>query len=219
MVSGATWRAGGVRIRPILPLILALALAGCFAEEPVESGAVDDPSVAAPADATDAADALPEESAPPVLQSYSISFSGKTATSLCAPGGPNTCAGPDLAESENTFVKLAYRGMPRAVAATLTWTAASPATSEMYLTVFAVTPCGDQCYESSDESFFAYASGASPLTLSASDVQLAEGEVLATHVGVVDPTPRPPPPVHMNYGVEQTFTVEGEIMALVDATA
>lgn len=207
-------------------LSIALALAGCFSpDEPVESGTLEDPAPVETAAASGASSTAASEAAgsaepsPQVAKEFPISFAGKTSTRLCAPAGPNTCAGPGLGSPENTFVELEYDGVASTVEATLTWSATTPLNNEMYIVVFALRSCGDNCHEMTDESYRQFATGPSPLALMASNVKLAEGEMLGMHVGVVDPTPRPPAPIYADYGIEQAFSVEGTLTAMVNATA
>lgn len=201
----------------IFALLLALLLAGCLAgEEPVETQSAD--AAAATVDAAGAQEA-PVTSAPeaaPVVAEFDFGWEGRTSTSICAPSGPNSCTGlPVSSPGENTFVELEYEGVPNAVEATITWSATTPATAEIYAYVFAARSCGESCWEMDDTMFGLFASGPSPLTLSAPDVVVREDEVLMIHLGTMDPTP--PVPVAMGYSLEQAFSLEGVVRSLVPA--
>lgn len=149
---------------------------------------------------------------------FPFSFQGKTGYFACVPSGPTSCeAAPAGTASENTFVDLVYEGTPTQADATLTWAATTPATAEMYITMFAIRSCGEGCIEFAGDSYSAFASGASPLTLSATGIKLAENETLAMHVGTMDPTP--PVPAPFFYSLEQAFAVEGTVTSLVAAPA
>ena len=212
-------RRGGIPIRTIA-IALAILLAGCVsADQPVESAeiATDAAAPAAVASGTTNATASAME-AGIVPTAFPFAFEGRTSYSFCAPSGPNSCTGTPLpSESSNTFVPLEYAGTPTAIETTVTWTATTPATSEMYAYVFAARSCGDFCAEWTDDMFSVSASGPSPLVLSATDVKLAPDEALYFHVGTSDPTP--PLPVFFFYSLEQPFSVEGTVTALVNATA
>lgn len=150
-----------------------------------------------------------------VSREFPFAIDGKTGTMACVPSAPNTCTGLPLGtDSEGTFEPLVFEGTPTHVAATLTWTATTPASQEMYVNVFALRSCGDGCMEWDDEMFSAFASGTSPVTLDASGITLREGESLYIHTGRVDPLPDTPSPVFMFYSVEQAFHLEGLVHAL-----
>lgn len=149
---------------------------------------------------------------------FPFALEGKTGYFACAPTGPSSCQGlPAGTDSSNTFVELVYEGAPTSVAVTLTWSATTPATSEMYAYVFAARSCGDGCIESGDGMYSSFASGPSPVALAAADIKLGPGEALYLHVGTIDPTP--PAPVPLFYSLEQAFTIDGAVTALVNATA
>ena len=62
-----------------------------------------------------------------------------------------------------------------------------------------------------------YASGTSPLVLSATGIKLGANETLHMHVGSVDVTP--PLPLVYGYSLEQAFSVEGVVTAMVPQSA
>lgn len=197
-----------------LPLLLALALlGGCLGSPDAETAAVQNAAVDAAADASanataDAAPAGPAERIAP------FAFEGNTGTWACAPSGPDSCTGlPTGVDSENTFAPLEYEGNASAVTAMLTWTASTPATDTMYISVFAVRSCGEGCFEATEESYWAVVEGVSPLALDATGIELAPEETLYIHVGVASHTPQPPVPFF--YGVDQAFSLEGTVTSSV----
>lgn len=205
-----------------LTLSALVLLAGCISgDEPVESADIQAPPGAdAPAAASTSAEATAESAAAPapVSAAFPFSFEGKTGTWVCAPDGPNSCRGlPVGSDSSNTFAPLEYEGTAEAADVTLTWSAATPATSEMYLVLFAIRSCGDGCFEWDSDTYFQGIMGPSPLTLSASDIKLGANETLYLHVSTVDMTP--PLPVVYGYSLEQAFSVEGTVSALVPPRA
>lgn len=204
-----------------LTLSALVLLAGCISgDEPVESADIQaaPPSADAKTPVSTSANATAQSAATPEGAAFPFSFEGKTGTWACVPDGPTSCRGlPAGTDSSNTFVELEYEGVPTAVDATLTWSATTPATAQMYAAVFAVRSCGEMCWESDGEMFSTYASGSSPLALSVADVTLGENETLILHVGTVDPTPQPP--VMLFYSLEQAFSIEGAVRALVPPRA
>lgn len=194
-----------------LVLLAAVALfAGCLSPSPEVEAAEVEPAVANET-------LLPEpEETPLVLTtaSFPFAYDGRTGTGACVPSGPGACTGTGVSPSESTFTPLVYEGAPSAAEATLTWSAPTPATSEMFLMFMALKPCGDGCWESSGESYRAIVSGTSPLTLSATDVVLGVDEVLLVHVGIPRRVP-PLPNVAFSTSVEQAFHVEGNVQSLV----
>jgi hypothetical protein len=118
---------------------------------------------------------------------------------------------------ENSWIEADYEGVLRSADLTLSWEATTPATGEMYLYLLGVRSCGDNCFETDDTTYRASASGSSPVTLSAADITLTEGETLWIHVGVVRPTPSVPAPFF--YSLEQPFSIDGVLVAMVNATA
>lgn len=205
-------------MRSILVLGVLATLAGCFSPEPIDAASAEPAEPAAPVAASMAAAPGAEGAAPLVAATFPYAMEGRTGSSLCAPSGPNSCRGTSISGGENTFTELAYEGQPQAVDATLTWSAATPATERMHLAVFAARSCGDGCIEWGGDGFFEMVAGVSPLSLSASDVFLAEGETLMMSIGLDRSLP-PTSPVYFFYSVEQAFAVEGSVVALVPATA
>lgn len=193
-------------------IVVALLLSGCLSgNEPVETASVEE--TAATQTSADATNVTQE---PPALapQTFPISFDGKTGNWACVPSGPTSCNGlPVGTNSENTFVEVAYDGVATSAEITLTWTPTTPATNEMSLALFAMRSCGEGCIEMDSEMYYEEVSGMSPLSLSANGITLGENETLYVHVGTVDPTPSLPAPFF--YSLEQAFTVEGTLTALV----
>lgn len=193
-------------------------LAGCISGgDPVESADVQVADAAATGEApASAAPAAPAENAtePAAPTRSPVAYEGRTATSACVPTGPMGCEPVRPAgDPENTFVEIPSKGVPTAFEGTLTWSAATPATAEMYAMLFAVRSCGMGCMEMDDGMFFMGVSGMSPLAIQAPDIAMGENETLILHVGIVRPTP--PLPVPFFYSVEQAFAVEGMLTAVV----
>lgn len=203
-------------MRPLFVLALLALFTGCFsATTPVESAAIsEEPTEGAAPEA----EPTVVEGVALVPREFPFAFEGRTGTNACVPAGPNSCVGLPAGgtPSENTFNELLYEGTPKSVEATLVWEAATPATEDMYLAVFAVRSCGDQCFEWGGDSFYEVVSGPSPLTLSATGVFLGENETLQVKVGLERKVPYTPG-VFFFYSIDQEFTIEGKVHALVPA--
>lgn len=150
-----------------------------------------------------------------MLKPFPFSFEGTTGTYVCPPTGPGSVSCVvGLQDSENTFQEAEYEGIPASAEIILTWEPVSPAHEEMFVSLFAVRSCGDGCFESDGDMFWESVTGASPLVLSASSIELGEGEVLYLAVGAIEPNPSQYP-VYFAYSVDQPFEVEGVLNALV----
>lgn len=199
----------------VLIVLAALALvpSGCVTPEaPPEAESVDEGAVqpAAAAGPPPSTDASVDEVAPP--RSFPFAMEGRTGTGACAPSGPYSCTGMSLEPSENTFSELEYAGVPHSAKVVLTWSAQTPATETMYISILAARSCGSYCIEVASEAYRAFVSGASPLTLDAGGLVVAANETLYLAVGAEQPTPYVPP-VYYAYSVSQPFSIEGEVVA------
>jgi hypothetical protein len=204
-------------LRPLIVLALIALLAGCFTPEaPVEAASLPDASQADAAPVVSATDGA--EGTLLIGRDFPFAFEGKTGTDACVPSGPNSCTGLPMGgtPSDKTFTEVIYAGTPTSIEATLTWEADTPATAEMYLAVFAARSCGDRCYEWGGDAFYERVSGPSPLSVSATNVQLGEDETLHVNIGLDRKVPYTPG-VYFQYSVEQPFSITGNVVALVPA--
>lgn len=102
-------------------------------------------------------------------------------------------------------------GVPQAASVTLTWTAATPATTNLRLGLLATRSCGDGCWEGVDVG--SPVTGPSPLTLDASGLALEPDQGLAIIVANAPLAPRVPL-VYYQVDLEQAFKVEAELTLL-----
>ena len=213
-----------MRALVLLALVLP-AFAGCIADDeptPVEAAGVQDPphdaSDPAPAspepeaDPTPAADEgdAPERAAPgPTDARFAQAFDGLLEKTACVPAGPDACVSP---LGVGSWHALDYDGAPSHATLTLSWEAASPVTESLGFVLVVVKSCGDGCKEGKGVG---HAEGASPLTLDA-DVDVPDGAWLET---IVYPPRLTPSPVYGMVTTDQPYKVEGEVVALVPASA
>lgn len=194
-------------MRGLPALVLLAALAGCVVEEdPPATAALEVPpspeAEEAPVDAP--APSPPAPQAPPAPRVEPLAYEGRTARWACVPDGPSSCKGRGLgAEGENVVFVVPHAGVLR-VEGALSWTAATPATEELRLSLAAAEPCGDACLE---WVVLAEAAGPSPLAL-AEDVALPPGAALALLVAHAVPQPTP---LVMEASLDQAFAFEGAL--------
>lgn len=183
-----------------LALVLAgaLALAGCLAEEPVESAATDcsgsasaranGASASADCDGASASadgasasaggqSARPEasaEGAAPTRAVVPFAEEGSTfhGGAVCAP--PTGCVGSGLPAPGESWFEPSLSGMLDEAELTLTWSAATPLTEELILGI---------AYETEDGATdFVTVQGASPLTLAEKDLGIPAGNIQGIYV-------------------------------------
>ena len=197
----------GRSVRALLPLAVLALLAGCIVEEdpPVAATVTPPTPEPTPQEETPAADVAPAAAPPaPPPTPAPVSYSGRTGRWACAPDGPATCKGVDLgAKGENALFVLPYANATR-VEGTLTWTASTPATAKLTLTLILLAPCDAACEPAPP---LARVEGASPLAIEA-DVDLPPGALLALVVEEPQPVDAP-----LSYGVsvEQAFAFDGVV--------
>lgn len=129
-------------LRPLLALaLLAAATAGCLGSEEPAAEVVENTSCPADAPCQDCsaeADCLawtPEPNAtalPATVRAVPFEFTGNTGGALCPPAGRSHCV--TIEESRIDAPEL-QGAQPLALVANVTWTAATPATTEFYVSV------------------------------------------------------------------------------------
>lgn len=191
-------------------VVPALLLAGCVVErDPAAPAAL--ASAPTPEPQGDVETPAPGEDAPPVQppapalpRVEPLAYEGRTPRWACVPDGPASCTGHGLgAEGENVVLVVPHAGVVR-VEGALSWTARTPATAELTLSLAAARPCGEACLE---WSTLVARAGPSPLAL-AEDVDLPAGAALALIVEHAAPQPTP---LAAEASLDQAFAFEGAV--------
>ncbi len=185
-----------------IPLALMLAtgaLAGC---------------IGAPGTTSDLAPASDQAAQPPdgwTEATTPIDWDGNLGSWACAPMGPKTCGGTGLGDRDSGH-PIEPDGRPQRIELTLSWTALSPLTEELTLSVAPYTSCGEGCYSTSGG--YDPVQGGSPLTLELDDIAL-EGEQLGYMIYVDGATWIHEGPVLTGASHHQPFHVEGTLTTWV----
>lgn len=213
-----------LRLVALSLLLLLLPLAGCVdpdasGETPAAAADPASPASASPGTpaAAPAGKATPHEEpaanatpdAPPQEVTTPLAWDGSLGAGVCAPAGPGACFGGTFTK-QSRVLPIEAPGAPARFAATVTWTASSPLTNELFVVLARTKSCGDGCFEG--QNLGTPASGPSPLTLEVGDLPaLAEDEFLAVFVSQGRLTPEP---VYAYARAPQDFHLEGSVVSM-----
>lgn len=206
--------------RTLITIVLAsfVGLAGCLGgDESAPTAETKDAS----SDPRPAAARAPEEAAPAasdtegseaqalVAKDVAYTFDGHLGTfaTVCDANIPNGCAGQAVVPGERWF-RLPIEGDVLSIDALVAWDAETVATEELALVLSYGRSCGADCIEAVGA---VSARGASPLSLSLTDLRAEDVGIAYLHVYL----PSPDLPVRAYASVDQAFAASGTVHTLV----
>jgi hypothetical protein len=154
-----------------------------------------------PVQAASATQASDDEQAEPLV----VDWEGQLDNDACLPSGLHSCRGTSVGEADERH-DTGITGSAEDAELELRWEANTPDTDELEISLASAGSCGGSCFT---WSTIAETSGTSPLTLTAGDLSIDEGQSLWILVDRPDPTPDP---LYADVHTSQDFHVTGEIV-------